>query len=61
MRIWCVRFEAYDLANTSLDLNTQFTVLPSLAEGKPHIAKAMLQLLDHLQANKKTLQDYAKG
>lgn len=58
MRIYCVRMEAYDLKTNSTEepgLETNFKVLFHEADGKPEIARALLQLGSSITANQESL------
>jgi len=61
MRVYCARIEAYDLADDQVDLDTQFSLLVAMAEGKPQIAKALLSLADSIGGNRKTLEEFARA
>lgn len=58
MRVYCARMEAYDLPidASQEDLDTNFQVLFSQAEGNPEIAKAMLKLSGAIESNRKFLE-----
>lgn len=59
MRIYCVRLEAYDLANDQVDLDTQFTVLFGMVDTDPRLAKALLKLGEGIKANEAELKRVA--
>ena len=62
MRIFTARIEAYDYPETSPDFQESvFTVLPAKADGRPEIAKALLELGNVIQANREILMVYARG
>ncbi len=58
MRFFIARIEAYDgpLALGSEFEKTQFKLLPAMAEGKPEVARALLQLHFALSANLELLR-----
>ena len=62
MRFFVARIEAYDgPAKTGNEMaETTFTILASMCEGKPEIARAMLGLRDHLNANAAIIEAEAK-
>lgn len=62
MRFQVARIEAYDGPIThdeGLD-KTSFTILAALCDGKPEVARAMLELGDHIQANRAMIEAEAK-
>jgi hypothetical protein len=61
VRIYCARLEAYDLprAAEEHELKTEFKLLVAMAEEKPAIARALLQLHGALNANIDLLRSLA--
>ena len=58
MRVYCARLEAYDIPTNDPDdsgLETRFQLLFHDADGKPEIARAILQLADSIEGNKESL------
>lgn len=62
MRFFVARIEAYDggITNDPLADQTEFKLLVAMADGKPEIARALLQLHGALAANLKFLKEEAK-
>lgn len=62
IRMFIARVEAYDgplALGTDFD-KTEFKLLPAMAEGKPEVARALLQLHSSLSANLELLKQEAK-
>ena len=62
MRFHLARIEAYDgpiKGDETLD-QTKFTILAALCDGKPEVARAMLELGDHINANRALIEAEAK-
>ena len=52
LRVLCARIEAYDIPEgDAIGLDTNFTVLFAMAEGRPDIARAMLSLGAAIKGN----------
>lgn len=62
MRFLVARIEAYDgpVAHDSALGETSFTILAALCEGKPEVARAMLELGDHIHSNRAMIEAEAK-
>lgn len=54
MRFFLARLEAYDgpIKADALTNQTEFSILAAMCVGKPTIARALLELSDHIQANR---------
>lgn len=60
LRVLCARIEAYDIPQGDLDgENCTFTLLFAMAEGRPDVAKALLQLGKAIAANDAPLKQMA--
>lgn len=61
MRIYCARIEAYDLDQEErMDMDTNVTILFSMAEKDPKVALVPLRLGDAIGRNRKNLEAFAK-
>lgn len=61
LRFYVARIEAYDGEAAQLAGNeTQFKLLPAMCEGKPDVARALMQLRHHLNANAELIVREAK-
>lgn len=58
IRLFCARLEAYDgpLEHGTQMAETEFAVLPAMAQGRPDVARALLALHDALGANLRQLR-----
>ena len=62
MRFYIARIEAYDgpLSKGSDLADTEFKLLPAMADGRPEVARALLQLHSALAGNLEMLKAEAK-
>lgn len=58
VRMLCARLEVYDV--TEAESEVSFKLLPAMAEGKPEVADALLQLAKTIELNRKLLEAEAK-
>lgn len=59
VRFFCVRLEAYDVADDPDDEEIAFEIIFAKAEKNPQIAKALLDLARSIQMNEANLKEIA--